>query len=227
MQHVRFFVWDRVVLGVGTAFGIKDVRPPDGVLLQAATLRAQNTRLSAELRDYRTLRLQLGTPSVDSLQAIGAGVLARPIDTFQNEFVLTKGVRDGVVMGSPVVVHGSILVGFITEVSEHTSVLRLLTHPAVVISAEAISPDEGMLPGRGLLRGDRFTAAMLTTVPRDIVLAADSAVVTTATEQIPYGLIVGTIQEVINKENEPYQSANVSLPYDATRLRAVYILVHP
>ena len=227
MRVARGATWDYLVRTIGLTFGLRDVRVSDDTFEELATLKAENVRLQAQASDYNRLKIALGTPAYDSFIPVSATILARPIDTFQNEYVITKGVRDGVYVGAPVVVQGSVLVGFIHEVSERTSVFRLVTHPETTITAEAVSEDEGVEPGRGLLKGQRFTSSILSTVPRDAQISEGESVVTSSSAEIPYGLLIGSISKITNNENEPYQSASIAFPYTASNLRAVNVLVVP
>lgn len=225
MRSARGATWELVVRRVAKLFKVGQIKVTPDVSQQLSQLIAENVRLTYELKDYQHLKKELGSPSFDSFRIVESAVLARPIDTFQTEYMLAKGVSEGVVPGSPVVVNGSILVGFITDATEHSATLRLLLHPKTSLTAQ-INTDENDEPAaRGLLSGKQYTSLVLTTIPRDIVLKAGQKIVTTGGQQVPGGLFIGTIGAISNKENEPYQEAEVSLPYDPGSLDAVSILV--
>jgi rod shape-determining protein MreC len=223
--YFRHQAWDIWVAQVASFFRIGMLSVPSDVQKQLETLRAENVRLAAETADYRHLRQQLGSPAFSDFRAIPAEIVGRPIDTFHAQVILNRGTHDGVTLGAPVIVNGSVLVGFITDLSEQTATVQLLVHPDAILAAEAVDPER---PGRGLVQGRFFTAAILKTVPRDISLHERQPVVTQAKAGIlPYGLLIGYIQNIILEEHEPYQTARLALPYRLDTLRAVHVLVPP
>ena len=207
---------------VGTWFRIGPLTVSNNVAEQLQKLRAQNIRLQAENMDYRRLRQQLGWRAFDDYRAVIADVAARPIDTFHSQFIVNRGVRDGIILGAPVVINESVLVGFIVQLHEATAVLQLLNHPNTSLPAEVVGSED---TARGLVKGVSFTDVELVTVPRDVVLRNGQNVVSLVQDIVPGGLLIGTIHEVQDEETEPYQRARITVPYDADRLYAVAILV--
>ncbi len=224
-SHLRSRAWDVWVSKVAHLFRIGMLSVPGDVQEQLQTLRAENVRLQAEATDCRQVRQQLGSPAFADFLALPAEVMGRPLDTFHSRLVLSRGTRDGVTIGAPVVVYGSVLVGFITEVNERSAVLQLLVHPDTTLAAESVDVERS---GRGLVQGRSFTAVALTTVPRDIPLREGQAVVSQArAEVMPYGLLIGYVHTIEHQEYEPYQQARLLLPYRLDELKAMTILVSP
>ncbi len=190
---------------------------------QLQTLLAENIRLKFEQKDYARLKDQLGEPAFASFRTIPAAVKARPIDTFRSQYIIDRGAQDGVSLDAPVIINGSTLVGFVTDLHEHTATVQLLLNPQTSLSVEV--EQEGS--PRGLLLGRQFTSLALTTVPRDVTLKPGQAIVSTPRDGMPAGLVIGRIGNVTRQENEPYQEATVRLPYDPDGLRAVMVLVLP
>lgn len=222
---VRHRAWDIWVTHIASLFHVGALSVSQDVQGQLNTLRAENVRLHAEALDYRHLRQQLGSPAFADFRTIPAEIVGRPIDTFHSRLVLNQGTTDGIIVGAPVVLYGSILVGFVSDLSEHTATLQLLVHPETAVAAESVDDEH---PGRGLAQGTSFTAVALKTVPRDVVLHEGQPVVTQARPGVmPYGLLIGHIRVIDNKEHEPYQQARLLLPYRLDELRAVHILVSP
>ena len=189
-----------------------------------ATLTAENARLKAELHDYRRLRRQIGSPAVGDYRIIAGEIVARPIESLRSEFVINRGARDGVVVNAPVVVQGSVLAGFIRELHDETAIVQLLVHPQARVAAEAV----GEIPARALVQGKSYTSIFLMNVPRDVELQRGQEVVSVSeSTQLPYGLVIGTIDSIENDEHDPYQHARLSLPYDPDELVAVTILAPP
>lgn len=223
LRVTRTATWSLIVATVGGWQGITllgyDAERED----QLNTLRVENVRLKGELTDYYRLRRQLDQPAVESLRAIAALVAGEPLDIFRTHFLVNRGALDGVVLGAPVVIQGSILVGFISELHEHSAVCRLLFNPETSIPAEVLETENA----RGLLTGSLYTSLLLSTIPRDVELHEGQSVVTVAQDITPSSLVVGTISKIYNEENETYQEARLQVPYDIDSLRAVTILVQP
>lgn len=216
-------VWSWWVTRVGEVARVGPLTVENNVAEQLATLQAENARLRAELIDYRQLREQLGGGTAADFTPLPALVAARPLEPWQAAYVINRGAVDGVVLGAPVVIHGSTLVGFITELHERTAVLQLLFHPATSFPADVIHDDE---LHRGLVSGKTFTAVEIRSIPRDAPLQAGQRVVTAGqADVVPAGLLVGETGEIRDELHEPFRQSRLALPYDPSRLRAVVVLV--
>ncbi len=190
---------------------------------QLGRLRAENIRLRSELANYSTLREQIRQPSLEASRSIPGLVVGEPLDVFRTHLLLNRGADSGVVIGAPVVMGGSTLIGFISELNDRTAVCRLLWHPATSFSAEVVEAEFA----RGLLMGHLYTSLMLTTIPRDATVASGQSVVTAAQDLVPAGLVIGHVERVYKEENEAYQQARLQLSYDPAKIRAVSIIVPP
>ncbi len=223
LHTVRHMLWSSGV-AVATRVGWVQNIEYDGPLTdQLSILRAENIRLKSQLSDYDRIRQELKQPTIESARSIPALVTGEPLDVFRTHLLLNQGAASGVVMGAPVVVNGSTLVGFISELSEHTAVCRLLWHPDTSLPAEVVEAESA----RGLLTGYLHTSLLLNTIPRDATVASDQNVVTVAQDLTPAGLVIGHIERVYKEENEAYQHARLKLSYDPLEVRAVTIIVPP
>lgn len=223
LRTARQAVWAGLVVTTGRWWNVGFLTFDAGYTDQLANLRAENVRLKSQLQDYAQLRQQLKQPPLESLRTIEAVVAGAPLDVFRTHRLLNKGALDGVVIGAPVVVDGSTLVGFITELNEHTAVCRLLFHPQTSLPAEIPEAEYA----RGLLSGHLHTSLLLGTIPRDAHIQEGQPVVTVANELTPPALLVGVVERVYNEENEAYQQARLKVQYDPDNLRAVMIVVQP
>ncbi len=228
LTHSRGFIWNIWVNTLARLFAIGPLQIDNDALTQMHRLLSDNIRLQGELQDYRELRQQLAQNSFESLRPLSAAIASRPLDTFHSQYLLNRGLQDGVILGAPVVVYGSTLIGFITETHDRSSIVQLLVHPNTALTATTIPKDQGSVPARGLLQGQQYTALLLTTIPRDLPVQTGEDVVTVAKDtMIPAGLVIGKIATVKSRVNEAYQEANVTFSYDIDRLTAVTILLPP
>jgi len=225
LRRVRGITWGFVVAMTGNVFRVGPLTVTNNVEEQMARLVAENARLRVESLDYSRLRQQLGSLAFDDYRGVPAEIRAAPLDSYRTDYVVNRGALDGIVLGAPAVVFGSTLVGMVVELAETTAVVRSLTHPLSQLPAQ-ITEDETVTTG--IVRGRSYTSVELTSIPRDVVLAAGQSVVTTSQETIvPAGLFVGTVSTVKADEHTPYQEAFISLPIPLQRVQGVMILVAP
>lgn len=228
MKHARAKAWDAWVFANAKVFGIENISISDAQLDTISKLTNDTLRLSSELRDYRRLKDQLGTPAFDDMKKIPSAIIARPSDALSSQYIINKGIADGIVPGAPVVIMGSVLIGFTKELSSHTSVIDTLFAPSTSITTETVPPDDSTPSARGLLQSRFQTSLEMHTIPRDIPISEGNQVITSNKDAaIPFGMIIGKISSVQNSENEAYQSAVVDVPYDINSIDAAYVLVRP
>ncbi len=228
MKQVRSTSWDIAIQLVARIFNIQDIVVSQSTTDKINTLTAENVRLTSELVDYKRLREQLGAPAFASFTAIPAHVIARPIDTLKSQYVINKGIANGVSIGDSVVVQGSVLIGFITELSQHTAIVQTLFASKTSVTAETTSEDTEAAPARGLITSQYQLSLIMKTIPRDSVVTIGQHVVTTSNgNQIPHGMMIGTIETVTRPGNEAYQQADITVPYNPDAIEAVTILSAP
>lgn len=228
MEQARGLAWNAWVHSIGRLFDIDPTDSSNSVQDQLRALQIENIRLHTELRDYTRLKTQLGTPSFASLRSIPSAIVGRPIDTFQSQFIINKGIQDGITLGAPAVIGGSTLVGTVTHITTSSATIQSLYHPDSEFTAEVRSEDEEVPPARGLLTSKYYTTLQVTKIPRDIpITEGQQAVTTSHDEHIPAGLFLGTVEAVGANEHAAYQDITLSVPYDVDTIDAVQILVLP
>ncbi len=228
MRHVRAQAWDAWVYANAKVFRIDNISVSDSDLTAITKLTNDTLRLNAELREYRRLKDQLGMPAFDDRKKIPVAIISRPSDATSSRYVINKGVADGIVQGAPVVIQGSVLIGFTKELSQHASVVETLFSPNTSVTVETIAPDDSTPSARGLLESKFQTSLYMHTVPRDVPLSEGQQVITSNKDAaIPFGMIIGNIATIHNSENEAYQSAVIDVPYDLNSLDAAVVLVQP
>lgn len=226
LTQARHWTWDWWVAFLAKIGDVGAITVRPDVMGQLQELRSENTRLTAEVKRYQRVQRQLGQSSYHSFRALSAEVAGRPHDTFGAQYFLDRGAADGVTLHAPVVLYGSTLVGFVSELSEHSSVLQMLFHPQTTLPAEVLTGEDEKDPIRGLIQGQHFTSVALTSIPRDQNISPGMVVVTSAQEGlVPYGLVIGSIDTLRGKEQDAYQSASLQLPYLTASLEAVHVLV--
>ena len=227
LRQTRNWAWTGWVSTVARLLHI-ELEEPDQQRLEK--LISENIRLHSELKDYTILKQNLGSPSFEGFKAIPAAFIARPIDTFHSEFIISRGAHEGITLMAPVVIQGSTLIGFVSELNDHTAIVRLLTHPSTTLAADVIDPTLSVdeISTSGLVQGKSYTSLFLTTIPRDKPLHEESRVITQAKPgELPAGLFVGTVKTIRDQKEGAYKEAILDVPYSSGEIRAVNVLVLP
>lgn len=224
MRVVRDKSWNTWVTFFARWLAIGPLTVTNNVAEQLRVLQADNVRLRAESVDYQRIRRQINSPAYDDFKQISSEIVGHPPnDIWQSQYIVNRGSDDGLVLGAPGVIYGSTLVGFVVELHQRTAVLQLVFHPTTRLQAEVIAQEN---TGRGLVRGRFFTGVELMTVPRDVDLREGQNVVTIAQNNVvPYGLQIGKIGTIKETEYEPYQQAQLIVPYREDSIVAVTFLV--
>lgn len=118
--------------------------------------------------------------------------------------LLSIGRREGIEIGNAVIVDDGVMVAKIIEVFARTSKALLLTDSQ---SSTAVTISGGA-PTSKLARGERGLSISLDQVPQGEILTSGQLVITSGLEpNIPRGLLIGEIEEVISETNDLFQKA--------------------
>ncbi|MDP2630531.1 MAG: rod shape-determining protein MreC [Candidatus Uhrbacteria bacterium] len=131
--------------------------------------------------------------------------IGRSTDPFQLEIIINKGERDGVRVGDPVIARDGILVGTIRSTEQTKSYVLALTDPRSKILSTIFQEKKEI---HGITEGQFSTGLVMTLVPIAEELRKDDLVVTSGLQDaIPAGLVIGTVQDIIKKPEDLFQSA--------------------
>jgi len=155
-----------------------------------AEAQIEITKLKQQSRDTNKLRELLALKTHSDRKAIAADVINRNPDNWFEQIVLDKGTDNGVVKGSAVVTSEGV-VGQVVNVSEQSSVVRLLTDPDTKIGV--LVPRIGLT---GILSGRHSEPAVIDFVPIGTNIEIKDKVVClgrggTFPENHPVGTVIG------------------------------------
>lgn len=189
-------------------------------------LTQENLQIKAKLDQLKELEqenlqlrglLNIAPPATSGQTIIARVVGLSPYGFFQT-LTIDRGQKDGVEKGKPVISSG-FLVGSIAEVSDKTATVRLISaHNSLIPVLLANSRVKGLLKGgvKGIVVED---------IPVDVQIQTGEPVVTAGlTNQIPAGISVGQVEEVISTKGEIFQVAKVKLPINFTQLEVVAVI---
>ena len=174
-------------------------------------LEAEATNL--KLRELLDLKAELPKGS------ISAAVIANSASTWFQSLTLDKGSRDGMSKGMAVVSPMGV-VGQVVDVTPRGAKVLLVTdpHSAVDVFAQRSR-------SRGIVAGFLNNGAIMKYVKRSEDIQVDDRLITSGLDGIfPKGLLVGTVTAVSKKGRGLFQSVEVSLAVDPSRMEEVLVL---
>lgn len=183
---------------------------------QMAIILSENTQLKKKLAETEGQLQQQ-----NSLNPIEFNLTsARPIG-ISRFLVIDKGSDDGLAVNMAVIYKDTYL-GKIKEVSSKKSKVLLSSDPDSKISAYGANSNG---KAKGLLTGQFGSETLLDKVLHQEPLAQNDLVYTDGTEEeIPRGLVLGKVEEVIEKDNEVFKQAKVKPIFEISSLDVVFVV---
>lgn len=223
---------DTVAGWVGFVLELRSLRTRNLELEEInATLRAENFRLSEVDRENMRLRELLDFAQTrPDLELRGAQIVARVLGqdsiNFQNFILLDLGGRHGMEEGMPVVTNVG-LVGRITEVTDSTSKVLLITDPNSGVNA--------ILSGsrvNGVIRGNPGGTLIMDYIPQSAIFNIGEDILTSGlTSEIgggrfPKGIPIGQVVQIEQRDEEVFQRAVVQPAVDFDQLDLVLVITN-
>lgn len=176
---------------------------------QVATLSAENT----------SLKNQLGVKT----RVSGTLFMAYPIGLSGGEMTISVGSGQGVMVGQTVV-YGQVLVGKVSEVSAGQSVVRLPVYEGEKVSAVVRSGGvDGVRKASGIVVSSGGQLILDKVTLGEALSVGD--LVMTAGDGHARDLLIGSVAEVMEKENELFKRGRVEPAADYGRLDRVFVLL--
>jgi len=232
-KPIKNYFWrglEPIGLGFRLSFGkivpfFKDIVHLKGIVKQNKNLINENLSLQGQLAnlsevDYENeiLKKELGFLKTQNASTIIPAAIIGQSSGYLRSLVIDKGQADGLLQGDAVISQGY-LVGTLTDVRKNNSELTLITDfnslvPVVLQDSR----------GTGLLRGG-LNGLAVEDIPLNIGIRKGENVITSGLGgQIPPGILIGTVTDVISKEGEIFQKVSVSSPIDFSRLEVLFII---
>jgi len=193
-------------------------------------LTTENSELKEQLREYEILKsdneklkeyLNL-TEKYSSYTSVPAYVVEKSISNYDKIFVINVGSNDGVEIDMPVISDEG-LVGHIISVTETTSKVQTIIDTASTVSCSLSTSDETILLKGQLGENNTLKA---TYIPTDAtILQGDSLYTSGLGGVYPKGILVGTVEEVVNTKNESDRYAKIKTSENFNKLETVLVLI--
>ena len=151
---------------------------------------------------------------------ITAAIFAQDPLNLSNTVSIDKGMKDNVNEGNHVVYNGMYL-GQVTQASDFTSKVRLISDPQLTIIGHI--PDVNV---NAIVHGQIGYGLTIEDVPPDVVLELGQIVTTSSIDiTMPDNLLIGEISEIESSDQEIFQKATITPYFNAIDLK--YVLVYP
>ena len=138
-----------------------------------------------------------------------------------NYLTLNKGAAQGIEEGMGVINDFGVA-GVVLSVSEHYSLVKTILSENIRLGVKSSKNNEYWFMN---WRGEDNTIARIDNVKRDLdVELGDSVVTRGGMGQFPEGILVGTVDEIIEEDGNPQVSLNVKLAVNFSNIYHVYII---
>jgi len=178
----------------------------------AQQLAAENVSLKAQIAEFAAIAGELPSSTFGTIPAV---VYSNYPFNFKSEMTVDAGSLDGVVSGAAVLFQGD-LVGVITGSSAHRSTAQTIFDPNFKLPVRI-----GAHGYDALLVGGSYP--MIESIAKTATVAAGD-VVYSAGSGMPYGVAVGTVDEVTLAPDNLFEEASLSFPYDIGTVQTVEIV---
>lgn len=185
---------------------------------QLALVISENANLRRKLAETEGFLEQKKTLDPLEFSLVGA----RPIG--KNRFlIIDKGSQDNIKKGQAVVYKDNYL-GQIQEVSSKKSLVLLSSDPDSKVSA-FVNNKAGK--GKGVLIGEYGSEMLLDKVLHNEPIEKDDLIYTEGTEaQIPRGLVLGRVVEVLQRDNQVFKQAKIKPVFDIDNLDILFVVTN-
>ncbi|MCI0751743.1 MAG: rod shape-determining protein MreC [Flammeovirgaceae bacterium] len=152
---------------------------------------------------------------------VSARVISNSVDRFKNYFTINKGARDSVKAGMAVISeYGAI--GKVKITSKNFSVVSSLLNTDVMVSA--LVKRTGHL-GSAQWDGDDANCVYLNFIPRHVKPIKGDTITTSGYNAVfPENILIGVIDEVGQRDEEPFLTIRVKLAQDFRKLSYVAVV---
>jgi len=133
-----------------------------------------------------------------------------------DKLLINAGTEQGVVAGAVVLARPGIFLGEVTAANKNTSEVRTLYDPELEIPVKI-----GQAKIDSLLLGGHEIKLSLISKKK---AAQAGQTVTLAAPQYPYGLLIGTAQDLRDSADNLFQEATLQTPYAISELNDVYVI---
>ncbi|PIS13330.1 MAG: hypothetical protein COT67_02350 [Candidatus Tagabacteria bacterium CG09_land_8_20_14_0_10_41_14] len=178
---------------------------------KVAEIETKNDYYAAVAKENKELKIVFNQKKEDD-DLLVASILARPGYGIYNSIVIDAGLNDGVRQGMRVTAFNEVLLGYISEASAETSIVKLVSYPKEETNVFIGGSMAAIAVGRG---GENLEIEL----PEDVDVRVGDEVVTLGTDY----LLLGIVENIEKSEVSPFQKIFLRLAVNAQEIRYVYL----
>ena len=185
-------------------------------------LSVAETKIKLLEEDSINLQKQLDFKLTSNFQLLTAQVTSRDFENITKTIVINRGEKDGIKINMAVLSETGVLAGKIIKIEKDISFVRLTNDSQTKLSAIALNQDRSL----GAVEGGHGLSLRLKFIPRNEILSVGDQVVTSGFDnEIPRGILVGTVAVVENEAYQPFQQAVLTTGTDLNKLLTVSVVI--
>lgn len=168
----------------------------------ASKFAIENARLRTLETENKTLRQTLGFLEKRGINKkyIAVNILGRASGYGSHTIIIDRGKKDGLENGLPLVVNDAILAGKVVRLQENTAIVLLLNDEQSKVAVQLQNNENTP----GLLNGSMGWGLVLDMIPQYAAVQKGDLVITSGLEEnIPRGLLVGSVEEILTPTSGP------------------------
>lgn len=191
-----------------------------------AALSEQNNRLKAEIalmkeieEENASLRTEIDFVRRGKFVYEAAEVTSYDPSSLRGMVTINKGSADGLKTGMAATSEGY-LVGRISEVSEHSAKIQIITDPtsAIPVAIQNTSVN-------GIAKGELGSGLTMEKIPQGEEVKVGQTIITSGLGgEIPRGIIIGEIEGITSQENSLFISAKIRVARDINSVLRVLVI---
>lgn len=190
------------------------------LLIENQNLEAQNAKLSDLQRRNEILEKQLDLWTRDNFDLEYAYIVSQDPSGSDSWLEISKGSAEGIQEGMPVISGSGTLVGKIGEVQKNSSQVVLITSPQSKINA--VTSKNGT---RGIIEGKYGLGIIFNMVLQtDLVEVGDKIITSGMGGNVPRGLFIGDVRDVMLTPDRLFQQAAVISPVKFSKLEVISVI---
>lgn|GEM_PF-7108002 len=195
-----------------------------------ALIRSRLEQAEKELEFYKVENERLAIDITDLSKIVEQQYFDLPYTTLparvlyytagQSMIVINKGVAQNVHPGAAVILN-DVFIGRVEKAYQDSADVRLVSHPDNKIPSIIVVDNL-----RGFVGGDGSGKVQIDDIPNTNNISIGSLVITAGSDnQIPYGLLVGKVDELISNQTDLVQTASIEPLIRLNQLSDVFVII--
>ncbi|MCL5407004.1 MAG: rod shape-determining protein MreC [Patescibacteria group bacterium] len=216
---VSNYTVDKVVTIFGNFANLNSLGKENQKLIKEnLELQGQIAIIKEVQHENEILKKEIGFLNTKSdLKLMPANIVGRSISGYLKTIVIDRGEKDGIKQNQAIISQG-FLVGTVRQVFPNSAEVILITDNNSLVPV--VLQDSR---GTGMLRGG-FGGLTVEDIPLNIPIKKGEQVVTSGLGgDVPLGIMVGTVEDVISHEGEIFQKVTVKSPIQIYFLEFVFV----